>query len=156
MVHAVRSDPSTKDSSWVKARQSLGNHSDVNELLLVSEDGDVLEGSSSSFFAVVRLPSGELAVQTTMEHVLVGTVQKVVVHICRQIGVPVILTAPKRNEMHEWQEAFIASTSRWVLPIGTIYDHTIEHHLPRFELGMQLAQLVQQHAVEYSESLYEN
>jgi branched-subunit amino acid aminotransferase/4-amino-4-deoxychorismate lyase len=83
----------------------------VNELLLVASDGRVLEGSSSSFFAV---KSG--IVYTSMEDVLVGTVQRVVLTLCRTHGIPVELHAPRHADLAMWDEAFLASASGLNVP----------------------------------------
>ena len=46
---------SSQDSAWVAQRMALEEEkpADVNEVLLQDRDGNVLEGSSSNFFAVM-------------------------------------------------------------------------------------------------------
>ena len=51
---------------------------------------------------------------------LFGSIRRNVLSVCDAEGIEVCLTAPKLDELHDWDEAFISSTSRLVLPIRTI------------------------------------
>ncbi|ORX90738.1 D-aminoacid aminotransferase-like PLP-dependent enzyme [Basidiobolus meristosporus CBS 931.73] len=122
-----RNSPKIKDSQWVRDRQSIEDElpSDVNEALLYdSATGHVYEGLSSNFFAVVKDPqSGEPKVVTApVEHVLLGTIMKIVIATCERNGIPVEFTFPNLGDLlsFRWEGAFITSTSRLVLPIETV------------------------------------
>ncbi|KAL0055823.1 hypothetical protein WJX82_004738 [Trebouxia sp. C0006] len=83
---APRQNATAKDSEWVRTRQALEKDkpSDVNEILLVTEQGLVLEGTQTNFFAVV-----DNTVYTAEEGVLMGTVRGVVLEVCRREGIKV-------------------------------------------------------------------
>lgn len=88
---------------------------DVNEILLLDEEGRVLEGTQTNFFAIV---GG--VVYTAGDGVLEGSIRKMVLEECAQAGIPLVLTPPNATEMDRWEEAFISSTSRLVLPIDEV------------------------------------
>lgn len=114
---APRQNARAKDSEWVRTRQALEKDkpSDVNEILLVTEQGQVLEGTQTNFFAVV-----DGTVYTAEEGVLMGTVRGVVLKVCRREGIQVRLEAPSIHHVNKWQGAAIASTSRLLLPVHVI------------------------------------
>jgi len=147
LVKTHRNDPQVKDSQWVKERAQFTPVTDINEYLLLTEDGRITEGSSSNFFVVIRG-----AVHTAGSDVLVGTVQKTVETLCAEQHIPYVLRTPLLDESHSWDEAFLASTSRWVLPIRTIYCLEGDQvQLPKTELGDKLATLVMERAVAETE-----
>ncbi|KAK9708490.1 hypothetical protein K7432_009600 [Basidiobolus ranarum] len=122
-----RSSPKIKDSQWVRDRQSIEEQLplDVNEgLLYDSATGHVYEGLSSNFFAVVKDPqTGHSKVVTApLQHVLLGTIMKVVISTCEKTGIPLEYTFPDLRDLicNQWEGAFITSTSRLVLPIETV------------------------------------
>eukprot|EP00041_Stephanoeca_diplocostata_P007230 m.101101 g.101101 ORF g.101101 m.101101 type:complete len:406 (-) comp16793_c0_seq1:1169-2386(-) len=112
-----RDNAQAKNSQWVTDRVALEKKraADVDEILLESADGKILEGSQSNFFAVF-----DGKVFTAGEGVLAGTVRDVVFDVCEDLGIPVHLVAPNRASCATWSCAFITSTSRLVLPIDVI------------------------------------
>lgn len=108
-----RTNARAKDSEWVRKRRALeeSKPQDVNEVILSTPDGDLLEGLSSNFFA---LQDG--AVVTAEEGVLGGTIREIVLQVCGELGVPLVLEPPKMSDIERWQGAFISSTSRLLLP----------------------------------------
>lgn len=112
-----RSNALAKDSRWVTERAPLeaARASDVNELLLEDDQGQLLEGSQTNFFAVK-----DGTVYTAGEGVLEGTVRDVVLKVCEANGIPVVLKPPMTEELMAWEGAFITSTSRLVLKINVV------------------------------------
>eukprot|EP00967_Tisochrysis_lutea_P124984 scaffold209587_cov30-Tisochrysis_lutea.AAC.3 len=115
---APRSNALAKDSSWVSDRAPLEEllRPDFNELLLATEDGDVLEGSQTNFFV---LQGGKLV--TAGKGVLEGTVRRLLLEVCEREGVPVVFRPPNLAECQEWDAAFVSSTSRLLLPVNELY-----------------------------------
>lgn len=76
-----RVNAKAKDSEWVRQRKAweTSKPPDVNEVLLVSPSGSLLEGLTSNFFAL----SAEGAVLTADEGVLSGTVRELVLQVGR-------------------------------------------------------------------------
>ncbi|KAJ1906829.1 hypothetical protein IWQ60_011996, partial [Tieghemiomyces parasiticus] len=131
---ASRPNPEAKDSQWVSDRQALsrGMAPHTNEVLLLDgPDGHLTEGLSSNLFVVEERPNvpadhgtlGRYQVLTAPPGtVLLGTIMKLVLQVCRESGIHVVerlptLTALKQGQ---WQGAFITSTSRLVLPIEVV------------------------------------
>ena len=119
---APRANALAKDSAWVADRAPLedlmraSRAGALNELLLASESGELLEGSQTNFYAIV-----DGAVVTAGEGILAGTVRRLLLEVCEREGIPVILRPPKLEEMATWQGALISSTSRLMLPIDRLY-----------------------------------
>jgi branched-chain amino acid aminotransferase len=115
-----RENPLAKGTSFIgpgsEARAGL---SDAHELLLTSPDGNILEGSSSSFFAVL---GGVL--YTAEADVLAGTTSKLVL-ACAEGLLPIVRRPISLTELPSVQEAFLTSVSRGVLPINHIDQFTI-------------------------------
>lgn len=74
-----RVNAKAKDSEWVRQRKAweASKPADVNEVLLVSPDGLLLEGLTSNFFVL----SADGAMQTADEGVLSGTVRELVLQV---------------------------------------------------------------------------
>ena len=88
----------------------------VNEILLSTDEGEVLEGSQTNFYAVV---GGE--VRTAGEGILEGTVRRIVMDVCWNEGIPVVLRLPCLDGAGGWEGAIVSSTSRLVLPVDELY-----------------------------------
>lgn len=93
---------------------------DINEALLVDEQGLIREGLSSNFFAV-----REGALWTAGEGVLPGMTRQAVLDLAQQARIQVVLKALAVPELNLVQEAFITSTSRGVLPVRQVDDWVI-------------------------------
>ncbi|KAF9902914.1 hypothetical protein EC991_004386 [Linnemannia zychae] len=118
----VRGSPrhhaTAKDSQWVRDRSGLeaSLDKDSNEALLYEDSTqDIYEGLSSNFFAFDR--ERRTVLTAPLDTVLQGTILKVVMNICNEANIPVEFKFPNLKQTHEWEGAFISSTSRLVLPI---------------------------------------
>lgn len=74
-----RVNAKAKDSEWIRQRQALeaAKPADVNEVILVSQDGALTEGLTSNFFVL----SERGDVITAQEGVLDGTVRQVILQV---------------------------------------------------------------------------
>ena len=93
-----------------KARALATNE---HEGVLVNRDGNVTEGSSSNLF-VVR--DGAL-LTAPEEDVLAGVTQIEVLALAEQLSIPVLREKLPLSDRYRWDEAFLTSTSRHVLPL---------------------------------------
>jgi len=93
---------------------------DVNEALMVSERGEILEGLSSNFYAVK-----DGTIYTASDHILNGITRSLVLEEAHQANIPVIFEGIQRNAISQIQEAFITSASRGVLPVVSIGEQKI-------------------------------
>ncbi len=111
---AIRRDnPHSKDTRFIAtAQQAYARLPEgVEEGLLVADDGALLEGLSSNFFAV---SGGEL--RTEEERVLAGVTRSLVLEVAERL-LPVRRAAVSKGELPLVDEAFITSVSREVLPV---------------------------------------
>jgi branched-chain amino acid aminotransferase len=116
-----RDNPHAKDTRFLEtARAAYGSLPEgVHEGLLLGEDGAVLEGLSSNFFAV---HAGLL--RTEAERVLPGVTRSVVLEVTR--GVLALLATPVDvAQLGEISESFITSASRGILPVVQVDQVTI-------------------------------
>jgi len=116
-----RDNPHAKDTRFIAtASGAYGSLPEgVHEGLLVAEDGSVLEGLSSNFFAVLR---GALC--TEEDRALLGVTRSLVLEVAAGL-LPVEHRAVRKPELAEASEAFITSVSREVLPVVAIDGHAI-------------------------------
>jgi branched-chain amino acid aminotransferase len=121
-----RDDPHRKDTHFIAtaARAYRELPPGVQEGLLVAEDGSLLEGLTSNFFAVL---GGRL--RTEEARVLRGVTRSLVLEIARNL-LPVDLLAIRRDELPAVSEAFVTSVSREVLPVVRIDERTIGEGRP--------------------------
>ena len=133
-VSLHRNNPHAKSTTFIasaaEAYKTLPEG--AHEGLMIADDGAVLEGLSSNFFALL-LPSprgrgvggeGEGASLRTEEaRVLIGVTRSLVLEVARDV-VPVISEAVKYNDLPNVSECFITSVSREILPVVKI-DHQV-------------------------------
>jgi branched-chain amino acid aminotransferase len=116
-----RDDPHRKDTHFIatadRAYRELPEG--VHEGLLVAEDGSILEGLTSNFFAVA---AGRL--RTEEARVLLGVTRSLVLELARGL-MPIDPTAIRRDELPAVREAFVTSVSREVLPVVRIDGQAI-------------------------------
>lgn len=122
---APRANALAKDSAWIAERAplealmaaaSLPPGGNMNELLLQTADGELLEGSQTNFYALI-----DGAVHTAGEGVLAGTVRRLLLEVCEREGIPVVLSPPTLESAASWEGALISSTSRLLLPVDRLY-----------------------------------
>jgi D-alanine transaminase len=88
------------------------------EAWLVDEAGMVTEGSSTT--AWIATAKGELVTRPNGIEILPGVTRSVVVDVVRELGLTLQLRPFSRDEAYAAREAFLTSTSNFVLPITRI------------------------------------
>ena len=118
-VRRTRSNPAAKTSAWMRDRQSTVENfpAGIYEGVLVNDAGELLEGTSSNFYAVVN---GTL--RTAVEGVLEGISRRTLLNVAGDI-----LTVDPRpvTVTDTLDEAFLTSAGRGVVPIVEIDGHVI-------------------------------
>ncbi|GAB5591564.1 hypothetical protein Unana1_06464 [Umbelopsis nana] len=119
-----RHHAAAKDSQWVRDRITLEKHKspNANEVLLTDTNGNIYEGSASNFFAIVNENGSPTLVTASLDHVLLGTIMKIVLHVCETRNIPIRWSFPSLKDAAEgkWEGCFLSSTSRLVLPVDKI------------------------------------
>ena len=101
-------------------------HAGEHEGVLVDAHGNVTEGSSSNLF-VVR--DGELLTAPEAD-VLAGVTQQEVLELAAQLGIPLLREKLPLHDRDRWDEAFLTSTSRHVLPLVRLDGQPIGDGVP--------------------------
>jgi branched-chain amino acid aminotransferase len=119
---AHRENPKAKQTAFIVEADSLRRSlpEGAFEAVMVSPIGELLEGLSSNFFAVI---DGEL--WTAEEGVLSGITRAMVLEEARQLGIPIHLQGVAMASIPGVEEAFITSASRAVLPVTRIDAATV-------------------------------
>jgi branched-subunit amino acid aminotransferase/4-amino-4-deoxychorismate lyase len=91
-------------------------------VLLTDNSGNIYEGMASNFFVIVNENGSPTLVTAGLEHVLLGTIMKIVLRVCEKRNIPVKWDFPRLQDAinGKWEGCFLSSTSRLVLPIETI------------------------------------
>jgi branched-chain amino acid aminotransferase len=144
-VPLKRTSPKVKDTRFIPAAQAAYRDlpPGVHEGLMVADDGTILEGLSSNFFAV-----REGILHTEDEGVLPGITRGVVLELGRGL-LPRATGAVRLDQIGELSEAFLTSVSRGILPVVKVDSTTIGDGRPgpsTRELGRRLEALVEREA----------
>ncbi len=116
-----RHNPHAKDTRFIATAQAAYGRlpPGVEEGLLVAEDGAVLEGLSSNFFAI-----REGVLRTEEARVLAGVTRSLAIEVAEPL-LPLRRVAVLRDELPLVDEAFITSVSREVLPVVCIDERPV-------------------------------
>jgi branched-chain amino acid aminotransferase len=94
---------------------------DIHEVLRVNAGGQVLEGLSSNFFAVL-----DGALRTARDGILLGITRRLTLSVAAaQPGLLIIERPITLAELPRLSEAFLTSASREIMPVTAINDQTI-------------------------------
>lgn len=121
VADVARHDPAAKTTDWMQDRAAVEEtlpHG-VYTGLLLSKTGDILEGLSSNFYAILH---GEL--RSAGKDVLPGIAQQIVYEVAPEI-VPLRRDAVNVIDIPRLEEAFITSSSRGIIPVVAIDGITI-------------------------------
>lgn len=123
-VHAItssisRTDPRIKDTSFISKsiEQRKLLNKDVFEILL-TKNGKVLEGMTSNFYVIKK----DILI-TAQRGILLGVTRKAILKLTKEQGLAIEYRAPSINE--SFNEAFLTSSSRGVVPIISIDDKSV-------------------------------
>jgi branched-subunit amino acid aminotransferase/4-amino-4-deoxychorismate lyase len=95
------------------------------EHLMLNEDGCLLEGSSSNFYAIRQ---GTL--WTAGADVLEGITRKIILKLAAELGLPVCLEPVALAAVGTLDEAFLSSSSRGLIPIVAVAGQPVGHSRP--------------------------
>ena len=135
-VSLHRNNPHAKSTTFIASAADAyaalpdGTH----EGLMLAEDGAVLEGLSSNFFAVVEtrshrdVPHGA-SLHTEDQRVLIGVTRSLVLEVAQDV-VPVVLEAVRYDDLSNVRECFITSVSREIMPVVKIDETVIGNGTP--------------------------
>jgi branched-chain amino acid aminotransferase len=115
-----RSLPTSKTLQYLPAIVALkqGRSQNAQEALYLNQKGEILEGTTSNFFAFTK--KGAL-VTLASEEIIFGITREIVLNLSKE-HFPVELRPVVYEELEELEEAFLTSSNKEVLPLTQI-DH---------------------------------
>jgi branched-chain amino acid aminotransferase len=122
-----RQNPKAKRTEFINTANSIRKNisGDYEDVLMSDQDGFILEGLNSNFFAIKQ---GEIF--TASENVLSGITREMVLRIINQLDVPLHLSPVNIADLEKLDEGFLTSASRAVLPIAQIDGFKIGTSIP--------------------------
>ena len=133
---SARLHPASKTTGWMHSRRHIALPPGIYEGLLVDEAGNILEGTSSNFYAIL---GDEL--RTAGEGVLPGIAQQIVFTVA-PATLPVCKQPVHVRDIPQLSEAFITSSSRGIVPVVEIDGNRIGNGHPGARtLGLRRAYL---------------
>jgi branched-chain amino acid aminotransferase len=116
-----RHTPQAKSTDFIAASRETKAAIDpgIHELLMVNRAGEILEGISSNFYAVI-----DGVLRTAGKDVLEGITRHIVLQEAASV-IPIDYRPLKVSEIDRVTEAFITSSSREVMPVIQIDDQLI-------------------------------
>lgn len=116
--NSARQNPLVKSTEWMHQRDEI-KQSDAYETLLLDNHQHILEGTGSNFYAIKVN-----TLYTAGEGVLGGIARLIVLDVAQNI-IPIQLIPISVDDIPYIQEAFITSSSRGIIPVVKIDNHTI-------------------------------
>jgi branched-subunit amino acid aminotransferase/4-amino-4-deoxychorismate lyase len=86
------------------------------EVLICNEKGEIFEGTTSNFFAVIK----NKVFTPPSEKILEGVTRKIVFEICKKLKIEIKERKIFKKEIKNFKEAFLTSTTKKILPITKI------------------------------------
>ena len=111
--------------NFVLADLDVKQHNSSCYALLLDTKGNLTEGTGYNVFLV---SAGKLL--TPRDEILLGITRKVVIELAQGIDIPVIEGMLRPYDLYNADEAFIATTSRVILPIATVDGIRITEKIP--------------------------
>lgn len=97
----------------------------AKDVLHTDADGNIYEATRSNFFAV---KNGKLI--TADKGILMGITRTVILELAHELNIEIKFQFPKRENIKEYDETFITSSSLEVMPVVKIDDITIGNGKP--------------------------
>lgn len=125
-ANSARPHPEAKTTDWMHARKALeaAMPAGIYDTFLLDAEGFIMEGLASNFYAILNDQ-----LRTAGEGVLKGISQQIVFEVARDI-IPLVLRPVHRDEIPQFSEAFLTSSSRGIIPVVEIDGHPIGTGVP--------------------------
>ena len=141
----TRHIPGAKSIDYIQAILALNKAGKTGavESLYVNSQGNVLEGTTSNFFALI---DGQLV--TPRDDILPGITRDVILNITEPVFRPLLRTV-SRTELYKADELFLTSSNKEVLPVRQVDDVVIGTGKPG-EITRKIQKLFRAYTTEYS------
>ena len=121
-----RDQPRVKKAEFVlRRRKYLESDPSMYEFLLLDEEGRILEGATSNFYAVK-----DGFIWTAGKDMLEGIARKLVLEVAADLAIPVRMEPVNQREIDRLDEAALSSSSRGIIPIVNIAGRPVGSGYP--------------------------
>ena len=121
----ARTNPLAKTADFAQARQAYKTGGDIYEYLLLSEQGEILEGTGTNFYGVL-----DGVFHTAGTGVLAGITRKIILDLAAELDIPVSLEPITVAQISQLSEAALSGSSRALLPVVQIGDKAVGNGRP--------------------------
>jgi len=118
-----RLDPNAKTLIYTDAIRFLqeARKKKAIEVLLVSKNNEILECTTSNFFAIID----KKVITPPKDKILEGITRKIIIKLCQKYKIPLIERKIYKDEIKIFKECFITASNKEILPIIKIDNHKI-------------------------------
>ena len=121
----ARKNPLAKTADFAQKRRAYKVGGDIYEYLLLSEQGEILEGTGTNFYGVL-----DGVFHTAGTGVLAGITRKIILDLARELDIPVSLEAITVTQIPQLSEAALSGSSRALLPVVQIGEQVVGNGRP--------------------------
>lgn len=121
IMPGTRTHIKAKDSEWARYRrriEEMKKNPKSTDCVLLDKDDKLNECTAANFFAII-----DGKVHTGIQGVLYGTVMDTILLVCKEMGLEVVKSSPEFKDIHKFQEVFLSSTTRLLVPIDKLIHH---------------------------------
>ena len=151
LLNEERPDPTLKNwrPAFKEKIKKLRDLKGVYEIILVSENNIITEGSQSNLFFVEK----NKIITAKAERVLAGITRKYVFSICNANGIEIIERDFKIDDIRGFDCAFLSGTSPKILPVRYIEDIKFNpHNFLLSKLMIEYNSLIEKYIWEFKHS----
>ena len=116
----ARQNPLAKTADFAQKRRAYKVGGEIYEYLLLSEQGEILEGTGTNFYGVI-----DGVFRTAGTGVLAGITRKIILDLAEQLNIPLSLEAVSMADIGQLSEAALSGSSRALLPVVQIGDQVV-------------------------------
>lgn len=123
----LRNRPEAKLYGFVSVQNQIraDTEKDAEEILMLGENEELLEGLSSNFFTII-----DGILRTAGKGVLHGITRQIVLDLAMRHAIQVDFNPVTMNDLDHVEECFITSTSRGILPVVEVDNKVIGSGFP--------------------------
>lgn len=131
-----RPQPNAKSikGSFSQHLSQLKNQENIDEILLIRNDGILTEGSKSNIFFIKQ----NQLFTAPKNMVLPGITRQKIIELCQNHTIPCHESEIKLSELKNMEAAFITGTSPKVMPVNKVDDIDMQVNHPLIETVMEL------------------
>jgi branched-chain amino acid aminotransferase len=121
----ARKNPLAKTADFAQKRRAYKVGGEIYEFLLVSRQGEILEGTGTNFYGVL-----DGVFHTAGTGVLAGITRKIILDLAAELNIPLSMEAVKVNQIAQLSEAALSGSSRALLPVVQIGEQVVGNGRP--------------------------